>query len=59
MFLGRKERVMILTNNGEYMGEGTPADVIDEYIGGHEWYTARKPNFCPYCGADMRESEGE
>lgn len=31
----------------------------DEYIGGHEWYTAGKPNFCPYCGADMRESEGE
>lgn len=27
----------------------------DEYIGGHEWYTAGKPNFCPYCGADMRE----
>ena len=26
----------------------------DEYIGGHEWYTAGKPNFCPYCGADMR-----
>ena len=26
----------------------------DEYIGGHEWYTASKPNFCPYCGADMR-----
>ena len=31
----------------------------DEYIGGHEWYTAGKPNFCPYCGADMREREGE
>ena len=27
----------------------------DEYIGGHEWYTADKPNFCPHCGADMRE----
>ena len=27
----------------------------DEYIGGHEWYTAGKPNFCPHCGADMRE----
>lgn len=31
----------------------------DEYIGGHEWYTAGKPNFCPYCGADMREREGK
>ena len=31
----------------------------DEYIGGHEWYTAGKPNFCPCCGADMREREGE
>ena len=31
----------------------------DEYIGGHEWYTAGKPNFCPHCGADMREREGE
>lgn len=31
----------------------------DEYICGHEWYTAGKPNFCPYCGADMREREGE
>jgi rubrerythrin len=31
----------------------------DEYIGGHEWYTAGKPNFCPYCGADMRERESE
>lgn len=27
----------------------------DEYIGGHEWYTMYKPNYCPYCGADMRE----
>lgn len=27
----------------------------DEYISGHEWYTAGKPNFCPHCGADMRE----
>lgn len=27
----------------------------DEYIGGHEWYTVGKPNFCPHCGADMRE----
>ena len=25
----------------------------DEYIGGHEWYTASKPNFCPNCGAKM------
>ena len=25
----------------------------DEYIGGHEWYTAGKPNFCPHCGARM------
>lgn len=31
----------------------------DEYIGGHEWYTASKPNFCPVCGADMRERESE
>ena len=31
----------------------------DEYICGHEWYTADKPNFCPHCGADMREREGE
>ena len=27
----------------------------DKYIGGHEWYTADKPNFCPSCGADMRK----
>lgn len=26
----------------------------DEYIGGHEWYTAGKPNFCPHCGARMK-----
>lgn len=26
----------------------------DEHIGGHEWYTMYKPNFCPHCGADMR-----
>ena len=26
----------------------------DEHIGGHEWYTMLKPNFCPNCGADMR-----
>lgn len=25
----------------------------DEFIGGHEWYTASKPNFCPCCGAKM------
>lgn len=31
----------------------------DEYIGGHEWYTMYKPNYCPNCGADMRGREGE
>ncbi len=30
----------------------------DEYICGHEWYRAGKPNFCPHCGADMRERKG-
>ena len=31
----------------------------DEYIGGHEWYTAGKPNFCPHCGADMKGVNNE
>lgn len=26
----------------------------DEYIGGHEWYTMYKPNYCPNCGAKMK-----
>lgn len=29
----------------------------DEHIGGHEWYIMHKPNYCPCCGADMRERE--
>ena len=29
----------------------------DVYIGGHEWYTASKPNFCPYCGAKMKGAD--
>ena len=31
----------------------------DEYIGGHEWYTAGKPNFCPHCGARMKGADDE
>lgn len=31
----------------------------DEYIGGHEWYTADKPNFCPNCGAKMKGADDE
>ena len=31
----------------------------DEYIGGHEWYTAGKPNFCPHCGAKMKGADNE
>lgn len=27
----------------------------DDHIGGHEWYTIYKPNYCPYCGSDNRE----
>ena len=31
-----------------------------KYLGGQEmWYTGELPNFCPNCGADMREREGE
>ena len=31
----------------------------DEYIGGHEWYTAGKPNFCPHCGCRMKGADDE
>ena len=31
----------------------------DEYICGHEWYTAGKPNFCPHCGARMKGADDE
>lgn len=31
----------------------------DEYICGHEWYTAGKPNFCPHCGAHMKGADDE
>ena len=31
----------------------------DEYIGGHEWYTMYKPNYCPNCGAYMKGADDE
>lgn len=30
---------------------------IEDLISSNEWYRNEEPNFCPWCGADMRKGQ--